>query len=65
MKGTKEKGNEVMNRWEERSKEFIGNFLELFGRDGRIVSRLILSGALRIGVLRIGEYMQMAKICIS
>ena len=38
VKGTKEKGNEVMNKWEERSKEFIGNFLELFGRDGRIVS---------------------------
>ena len=40
MKGTKEKGNEVMNRWEERSKDFIGSFLELFGRDGRIVSEV-------------------------
>ena len=40
MKGTKEKGNEVMNRWEERSKDFIGSFLELFGRDGRIVSHV-------------------------
>lgn len=36
VKGTKEKGNEMMTRWEERSKEFIGNFLELFGKDGRI-----------------------------
>ena len=33
----KDKGKEFMDRWEDRSKEFIGNFLELFGKDGRIV----------------------------
>lgn len=34
---TKDKGHELLHRWEERSKDFIGNFLELFGRDGRLV----------------------------
>nr|XP_034328458.1 choline-phosphate cytidylyltransferase B isoform X5 [Crassostrea gigas] len=33
---TKDKGHELLHRWEERSKDFIGNFLELFGRDGRL-----------------------------
>lgn len=32
----KDKGKEFMDKWEEKSKEFIGNFLEMFGRDGRI-----------------------------
>ncbi|GFR69014.1 choline-phosphate cytidylyltransferase [Elysia marginata] len=30
------KGNEMLHRWEEKSKEFIGNFVEMFGRDGRL-----------------------------
>ena len=38
VKETREKGNEMMNRWEEKSKEFIGNFIELFGKEGKIVS---------------------------
>ncbi|XP_061194822.1 choline-phosphate cytidylyltransferase B-like isoform X2 [Saccostrea echinata] len=33
---TKDKGHELLHRWEERSKDFIGNFLEMFGRDGRL-----------------------------
>ncbi|GFN96160.1 choline-phosphate cytidylyltransferase [Plakobranchus ocellatus] len=30
------KGNEMLHKWEEKSKEFIGNFVEMFGRDGRL-----------------------------
>lgn len=37
---TKDKGHELLHRWEERSKDFIGNFLEMFGRDGRLVRDL-------------------------
>lgn len=33
-----DKGHELINKWEEKSREFIANFLELFGKDGRIVS---------------------------
>ena len=40
------KGNEMLHRWEEKSKEFIGNFVEMFGRDGRLVS--LCSGANRV-----------------
>ncbi|KAL3848222.1 hypothetical protein ACJMK2_019095 [Sinanodonta woodiana] len=36
MKETRDKGNDLFHRWEERSKELVGNFLELFGKDGRI-----------------------------
>ncbi len=32
-----DKSQELIDKWEEKSREFIGNFLELFGRDGRIV----------------------------
>lgn len=32
------KGKELIHKWEENSRELIGNFLDLFGRDGRIVS---------------------------
>ena len=28
----------MLHKWEEKSRDFIGNFLEMFGRDGRIVS---------------------------
>ncbi|XP_064617450.1 LOW QUALITY PROTEIN: choline-phosphate cytidylyltransferase B-like, partial [Liolophura sinensis] len=30
------KGKELIHKWEENSRELIGNFLDLFGRDGRI-----------------------------
>ncbi|ELU17438.1 hypothetical protein CAPTEDRAFT_20528 [Capitella teleta] len=30
-----DKGQGMINRWEERSKDFIGGFLELFGRQGK------------------------------
>ncbi|XP_021372166.1 choline-phosphate cytidylyltransferase B-like isoform X2 [Mizuhopecten yessoensis] len=36
IKDTKDKGNEMIHRWEEKSREFITNFLDMFGRDGRI-----------------------------
>ncbi|VDI79177.1 choline-phosphate cytidylyltransferase [Mytilus galloprovincialis] len=34
----KDKGKEFIDKWEDKSKEFIGNFLEMFGKDGRITS---------------------------
>lgn len=37
----KDKGKEFIDKWEDKSKEFIGNFLEMFGKDGRIVSVVI------------------------
>ncbi|ESN96946.1 hypothetical protein HELRODRAFT_86102, partial [Helobdella robusta] len=37
-----DKGHELINKWEEKSREFICNFLELFGRDGRIVSASLM-----------------------
>lgn len=33
-----DKSLELINIWETKSREFIGNFLELFGKDGRIVN---------------------------
>jgi len=38
----KAKASEGLHRWEERSRDLITNFMGLFGRDGRIVSELIL-----------------------
>lgn len=32
------KGHEFIHKWEEKSREFINNFLDLFGRDGKLVS---------------------------
>ncbi|KAL0156624.1 hypothetical protein M9458_047870, partial [Cirrhinus mrigala] len=29
-----EKSHDLIQKWEEKSREFIGNFLELFGPDG-------------------------------
>jgi choline-phosphate cytidylyltransferase len=34
------KRHELIQKWEDKSREFINNFLELFGRDGRLVSHL-------------------------
>ncbi|KAL5004247.1 hypothetical protein ScPMuIL_017703 [Solemya velum] len=36
VKTTKDKGNEMLHKWEEKSKDFISNFLDLFGKEGRI-----------------------------
>lgn len=33
-----DKRHELIGKWEEMSQNFIGSFVELFGRDGRIVS---------------------------
>jgi hypothetical protein len=30
------KSHELLTKWEEKSREFVSNFVELFGRDGRI-----------------------------
>jgi len=30
------KSHELLNKWEEMSRDFVSNFVELFGRDGRI-----------------------------
>jgi len=38
------KSHELLNKWEEMSREFITNFVELFSRDGRINSWLRESG---------------------
>ena len=35
-----EKRHEFIQKWEDKSREFINNFLELFGRDGSLVSSL-------------------------
>lgn len=35
-RGFIDKGGELIHKWEEKSKEIIGNFLDLFGRDGKI-----------------------------
>ena len=34
-----DKRNEFLQKWEDRSREFIDTFLMMFGRDGRLVSR--------------------------
>lgn len=36
-----DKSSELINKWEEKSREFITNFLELFGRDGKINQWLV------------------------
>jgi len=38
------KSHELLNKWEDMSREFVTNFVELFGRDGRINSWLRESG---------------------
>ncbi|XP_074658099.1 putative choline-phosphate cytidylyltransferase isoform X3 [Tubulanus polymorphus] len=43
------KSKEIIQKWEDNSREIIGNFLELFGKDGRISSWLTES---RIRVAR-------------
>ena len=37
------KGNTMLHRWEEKSKEFIGNFVEMFGATVRIMPLIVLS----------------------
>ncbi|BFZ00749.1 hypothetical protein BsWGS_03788 [Bradybaena similaris] len=47
-KGQLDKGNTMLNRWEQKSKELIGNFVEMFGKDGKF-SQWIQENTLRIG----------------
>lgn len=35
-----EKKHDLLQKWEDKSKEFIDHFLLLFGRDGRLVKSL-------------------------
>ena len=37
-----DKRDEIFNKWEERSREFVSNFVDLFGREGRIVCIICL-----------------------
>lgn len=60
---TKDKGHELLHRWEERSKDFIGNFLEMFGRDGRLVGGLKKINYLYYSVYdsKCGEYISSSE----
>ena len=41
MKGRiADKRQELFHKWEEKSRDFIGNFMDLFSRDGRLVGAL-------------------------
>lgn len=43
VENLEEKRHELIQKWEDKSREFINNFLELFGREGRIVCLLNLT----------------------
>lgn len=48
MKGRiADKRQELFHKWEEKSREFIGNFMDLFSRDGRL-NQLFTEGRLRM-----------------
>ena len=33
-----DKSQEILTKWEEKSRDFIGGFIDMFGREGRLVS---------------------------
>ena len=35
-----DKSQEILTKWEEKSRDFIGSFIDMFGRDGRLVSMM-------------------------
>ena len=39
-KESKDRGNHLLHKWEEKSKELIGNFVDMFGKEGKLVSTL-------------------------
>ncbi|XP_046550069.1 choline-phosphate cytidylyltransferase B-like isoform X2 [Haliotis rubra] len=43
-----DKGNELIHKWEEKSKEFIGSFLDMFGNNGKL-SNWFQESKIRIG----------------
>ncbi|CAG5124019.1 unnamed protein product [Candidula unifasciata] len=47
-KGQLDRGNSLLHRWEHKSKEFIGNFVDMFGKDGKF-SQWIQENTMRIG----------------
>jgi choline-phosphate cytidylyltransferase len=47
-KGQLDRGNMMLHRWEGKSKEFIGNFVEMFGKDGKF-SQWIQENTFRLG----------------
>jgi choline-phosphate cytidylyltransferase len=36
LESIEEKRNDILHKWEDKSREFIGSFLLLFGREGRL-----------------------------
>lgn len=38
-KESMDRGNLLLHKWEEKSKEMIGNFVEMFGKEGKLVSK--------------------------
>ncbi|XP_070172993.1 choline-phosphate cytidylyltransferase B-like isoform X1 [Littorina saxatilis] len=47
-KESKDRGNLLLHKWEEKSKEFIGNFVDMFGKEGKI-NKWISENRMRIG----------------
>ena len=39
MENIGEKRTDIIQKWEEKSRDIIGTFLQLFGGDGRLVSK--------------------------
>lgn len=33
-----DKSQEILTKWEEKSRDLIGSFIDMFGREGRLVS---------------------------
>lgn len=33
-----DKSQEILTKWEEKSRDFIGSFIDMFGSEGRLVS---------------------------
>ncbi|XP_025079110.1 choline-phosphate cytidylyltransferase B-like [Pomacea canaliculata] len=47
-KESMDRGNLLLHRWEEKSKEFIGNFVDMFGKDGKL-NKWFTENTMRIG----------------
>ncbi|XP_076435882.1 LOW QUALITY PROTEIN: choline-phosphate cytidylyltransferase A-like [Babylonia areolata] len=47
-KESKDRGNLLLHKWEEKSKEFIGNFVDMFGKDGKL-NKWFTENTMRIG----------------
>ena len=47
------KSREMLTEWEEKSRDMITDFLDMFGRDGRLVSLLFLLITLSLYIYKI------------